>query len=78
MSKLVRVSDMAYSKLDQMAQATGRSRQDIIDNAINSLEKEAILKHANEAYATMRSNKKEWQEDQEELNLWESTLEDGL
>ena len=78
MSKLVRISDMAYSKLDQMAQITGNSRQDIIDQAINNLEREAILKQANEAYVRMASNKKEWQEEQEELDLWESTLEDGL
>ena len=78
MSKLVRVSDIAYSKLDQIAQSTGYSRQDIIDQAINTFERETILKQANEAYTAIRSNKKEWQEDQEELDLWESTLEDGL
>ena len=88
MSKLVRVSDAVYSKLDQIARVTGYSRQDILDKAVCSLERETILKQANEAYARVRSNKKELQEDpsfakamadtQEELDLWESSLGDGL
>lgn len=78
MSKLVRVSDAVYSKLSQIAQVTGYSRQDIIDQAVSSLERETILKQANEAYARVRSNKKELENEQKELDLWESTLEDGL
>lgn len=78
MSKLVRVSDALYSKLDQIAQVTGCSRQDILDKAVCSLERETILKQANEVYARVRNNKKELQEDQQELDLWESALGDGL
>jgi len=100
MSKLVRVSDAVYSKLSQIAQVTGYSRQDIIDKAIRSLERKTILKQANEAYTYARSNKKDLLEEdpffapsytksfgghgkamadtQEELDVWESTLEDGL
>lgn len=78
MSKLVRVSDEAYSKIDQIAQNTGFSRQDIIDKAIINLEREAIFKKANEAYAAIRNDPKLWQEEQEELALWDSSLGDGL
>ena len=78
MSKLVRVSDIAYTKLDQIAQSTGYSKQDVIEQALESLERETILKQANEAYAEMRRNKKEWEQELQELDLWESTLEDGL
>ena len=52
--------------------------QYIIDQAINSLEREAILKQANEIYAFVRNSKEDWQEQQEEIDLWESALEDGL
>jgi predicted transcriptional regulator len=78
MSKLIRVSDEAYSKLNQMAKNIGISKQDVVDTAINNLEKETFLKRANDAYATLKKNSKQWLEYQEELALWESTLEDGL
>jgi hypothetical protein len=78
MSKLIRVSDESYSKLTQIAQDTGASRQDVIDSAIKNLERESILQQANEAYALLKKNPKQWHEYQEELSLWESTLEDGL
>jgi predicted transcriptional regulator len=78
MSKLVRVSDAVYSKLGQIAQVTGYSRQDIIDKAVCSLERETILKQANQAYTRVASNKKGLQDAQEDLDLWESTLKDGL
>ncbi len=45
---------------------------------MQNLERETILKQANEAYAAMKKDPKQWQEHQEELALWETTLEDGL
>lgn len=78
MSKLIRVSDEAYSKLNQIAQNIGISKQDVINTALDNLERETILKQANEFYATLRKDSKQWPEYREELSLWESTLEDGL
>lgn len=78
MSKLIRVSDKTYSKLEQIVQNTGHSRSEIIDQAIKNLEKETIFKKANDSYAAIRKNPKLWQEEQEELALWETTLKDGL
>jgi predicted transcriptional regulator len=42
-SKLIRISDKAYSKLNQIAHNTGLSRQNIFDKAIDKLEQETIL-----------------------------------
>lgn len=78
MSKILRVSDEAFSKIDQIAINTGFSKQDIIDKALYNLEKETFLKQANEAYAAMKKDPKQWREHQEEIALWESTLADGL
>ena len=78
MSKLVRVSDKAYSKLNQIAKNTGTSKQDIIDTALNNLERETILKQANDAYSELKKNRKAWLEYQEEISAWDTTLEDGL
>jgi predicted transcriptional regulator len=78
MSKLIRVSDEAYSKLDQIAHDTGLSQQDIFNKTIINLEREAILQKSNETYAAVKNDPKQWQEEQEELALWDSTLKDGL
>ena len=78
MSKLMRESDAACLKLEQIAQNTGRSRVEIVDQAITNLEKETILKKANYSYASIRKSQALWQEEQEELALWEATLKDGL
>ncbi len=67
MSKLVRVNDELYSKLDQITRVTDYSRQDIIDKA---LERETILKQANEAYARVARNRKELQDIPPSLKLW--------
>lgn len=78
MSKLIRVSDQAYDKLSEIAQKGGFSRQEIIDQAIKKLERDALLKQANEAYAAIKKDPKKWQDEQEDLALWQATLNDGL
>ena len=44
----------------------------------DQLKKETFLKQANEAYAAMKKDPKQWSECQEELALWDATLADGL
>jgi hypothetical protein len=78
MSKILRVSDEAYSKLTQITKNTGLSNQDVIDKALENLERETFLKRANEAYAAMKKDPKQWQEHLEEIAVWEATLADGL
>jgi predicted CopG family antitoxin len=78
MSKILRVSDEAYSKLTQITKNTGLSNQDVIDKALENLERETFLKQANEAYAAMKKDPKQWQEHLEEIAVWEATLADGL
>ena len=78
MSRLIRVSNTAYSKLDKIAENTGFSRQEVIDKAVENLERDLIFKQANEAYEAVKKDKKLWEEEQEELALWDTTLEDGL
>lgn len=73
----MRISEDAYSKIDQIAKNTGLSRQDIIDQAIGKLEQEIILQQANEAYSAVKRNPEQSRE-QQEINLWESTLQDRL
>jgi hypothetical protein len=78
MSKILRISDEAYSKLHHITKKTGLSNQEAIDKALQNLERETILKQANEAYAAVKKDPVQWREHLEEIALWETTLEDGL
>lgn len=78
MSKLIRVSEEAFARINHIAKQTGFSKQHIIDEAIEKLERETILMSANQAYELRRKDPKTCQEDQEEIDLWDSALFDGL
>jgi hypothetical protein len=54
------------------------SKQDVIDVALEQLEKETLLKLANEAYSALQKNDQEWKEELAERALWDITLEDGI
>jgi len=78
MSKLIRVSEESFVKLNTMARKLGISKQEIIDEALEKLEHVNLMKQANEAYARLRQNPEEWREEELERDLWESALGDGL
>ena len=40
--------------------------------------REPMLKVLDKAYATLRSDKKAWQQEQEERAAWDTTLTDGI
>ncbi len=78
MSKLIRVSEESFLKIHDMARRMGISKQDIIDEALDKLERTNIMKQANEAYARLRQDPQAWKEEIEERALWDITLKDGL
>ena len=78
MSKLVRISDEAFLKLNFIAKKTGTSKQDVLDEALENWERDILLKQANEAYAALKKNDALWKEEQKERALWDATLSDGL
>lgn len=78
MSKLIRVSEESFLKINDMSRRMGISKQDIIDEALDKLERTSIMKQANEAYERLRQDPQAWKEEIEERALWDSTLKDGL
>jgi predicted DNA-binding protein len=78
MSKLLRVSEESFVRLNNMARRLGISKQEIIDEALEKLERVNLMQQANEAYARLRKNPEEWREEERERDLWESALGDGL
>ncbi|HJZ23360.1 MAG TPA: hypothetical protein VJ201_02795 [Candidatus Babeliales bacterium] len=78
MSRLIRVSEEAYLRLNQIAKRTGFSKQLIIDEAIERLERENILRQANEVYANQKNDPEKLREFEEEMAIWDVTLSEGL
>lgn len=72
MSKIIRITDDSYDKLDKLATETGASKQLLIDQAIEGLIRKNFFKRADRAYEALKKNPKEWQEELQERAEWES------
>ena len=75
---MIRVPDATHSTLRELADETGQSMQDILSEAVEDMRRRRMFELANAAYAAMRENDDEWQEELEERRLWDKALADGL
>lgn len=78
MAKMVRISEVADKNLTELAKSLGKSKQLIIQKALEFYAREQFIKKANEEYAKFKKNKRAWKEEQKELEEWDITLSDGL
>lgn len=78
MSKIIRISKMAFDKLNTLESDMGISKQLIIEKSLDRLIRENLLRKANEAYAALRNDPQAWEEEIKERQELEATLADGL
>jgi hypothetical protein len=64
--------------LKNLAQEEGQTMQSLIDQALENLRRQKILEATNQAFARLKENESEWQEELAERRLWENTLLDGV
>lgn len=76
-SETVRIKAETHAKLRNLADASGQSMPEVLDQAVESLRRQRLLEAANEAYARLKQDPKQWQAELEERALWEATLADG-
>lgn len=74
----VRVSSNSYQILKQLAKDEGQTMQSLIDSALEDLRRRKMLEATSLAFAALKANKTEWQEEVAERELWENTLSDGV
>ncbi len=74
----VRISEEARNVLRELAQREHASMQTVLDKAIESYRRQKFLDEANTAYAALKSDPKTWEQEQEEREVWDNTLQDGL
>ncbi len=78
MSKIIRISQAAYEKLNQLEGELGMSKQSVIEKALDRLVRENLLKKSNEAYLALRKDPQALAEELEERSIWDSAVADGL
>ncbi|MDY7000480.1 MAG: toxin-antitoxin system protein [Thermodesulfobacteriota bacterium] len=74
----VRISRDAHAVLRQLAHQEGVSLQALLDRAVENYRRRLFLEKANAAYAALREDKAQWNEELSERGEWDATLQDGL
>ena len=74
----VRISSSSYQILKSLSKGEGQSMQSVIDQAIEDLRRRKLLEATNRAFSELKADKKAWQEEVSEREIWENTLADGV
>lgn len=77
-SKTIRVSRSVYDQLSALSEEQRASIGDVVADLVNERERQDFYTQMKEGYAALRSDETAWKEFQEELALWDVTLNDGL
>ena len=74
----VRISPHAHELLRQLAEEEQASMQAVLDRAIERYRRETFLRAANNDFQALKSDPRAWKHEEQERQLWEQTLADGL
>ena len=77
-SRTVRITPRSKVALRALARQQGKPMQMILDEAIESYQRDKFLDEVNTAFAALRKNRKAWRKEQEERALWDKAIADGL
>lgn len=75
---MIRISTVTDQHLNTLAKALGKSKQSIVEKAIDAFIREQFFKKTNEEYAALKKDKKQWKEHTQEQEEWDVALDDGL
>src|SRR5262249_32631112 len=78
MSEALPISEATRRILQELAEQTGQSVQDILDRAGEDYRRKGFFQSLAADYAALRADPREWEEELAERKLWEGTLMDGL
>jgi hypothetical protein len=73
-----RISTWGHKTLRNLAKEYGMTSEQVLDRAIDLLERERLLEAVNAGYAALRADPEAWAEELAERALWETTIGDGL
>jgi hypothetical protein len=73
-----RISASAHGILREMSKAEGKPMLALLDEAVEALRRQRFLEQLNAAYATLRADTRAWETLEQERQMWDVTLPDGL
>lgn len=74
----MRILDTDHQLVQALAERTGKQHQEIIHEALDNYQREALLDEINAGFERLRAQPAEWKDEMQERRLWENTLADGL
>jgi predicted transcriptional regulator len=77
-STTVRVTEHTHAMLRELAAATGKSLQRVLEEAVERYRRERFFAELHAAYARLASDRAGWKEEQDERTRVDGTLADGL
>jgi len=78
MAQTARISSRSDSIIQEVGLLTGKSKIEIIESALETYRHHERMRLFNDSYYRLSKNKKEWQHEQDERQILEGTLKDGL
>jgi predicted transcriptional regulator len=76
--KMIRITEETSQKLDELAEETNESKQDLVGKAVQMLTRKYFLVKTNQELADLKKDPKAWKEYLDEHEAWDQTLLDGL
>ncbi|MGD9754443.1 MAG: hypothetical protein AB7W59_25920 [Acidimicrobiia bacterium] len=77
MSTTIRVSEATRDRFARLATATGRPMTQLLDEAVDALERRLFFEQFSARYDELRDDSAQWQEIEEERNAEAAVLADG-
>lgn len=74
----IRVTRRTRDALREVTEASGRSMQEVLEEALELYRRKQLLEATNAAYAALRADPDAWDELEAEREAWDATLADGL
>ncbi len=76
-SSTIRINDKTLRLIKEIVGRTGKSKQEVLDKAIEDYRRKQFIMEANEAYAALKSNPEKWREEIKERKEWDE-ISEGL
>lgn len=73
-----RIRESDHQLLQGLAEKTGKQHQEIIHEALDAYERQRLLDEINAAYARLKANPEEWQDELDERRIWDKAVGDGI
>lgn len=77
-SNVVKLRPETYNRVKRLAQQQDLAMQEVIAQGIDALERLEFARGFQEDFASMRRDSSAWNLQQDEHDLWDSTLSDGI